>query len=63
MRAIISGIVAKAVNDAMSQQFPTFPWMISAVFLVKTCSILWGRCLPEDARSGKNVFWRLSKIF
>jgi hypothetical protein len=32
MRPIISGIVAKAVKDAMSQQFPTFPWMMSAAF-------------------------------
>ncbi len=42
MRPIISGIVAKAANDAISQQFPTFPWMMSAAFLVKTYSILWG---------------------
>ena len=36
MRSIISGIVAKAVNDAMSQQLPTFPWMMSAVVLVRS---------------------------
>jgi hypothetical protein len=63
MRSIISGIVAKAVNDAMSQQLPTFPWIMSAGFSVRSAQYHGQISLPEDARSGENVFWRLSKIF